>query len=145
MNTHTPAYVSPDQVSLLAQTNARGLTLGAIAYLQRQGLAVRPYFEFIGQQFTALWPDHLPADEAAEAIALNMVSAGAQLISLVGDATQAEIVLEGWPGFLGSDLFELADEDADQALAIFRPIAAHMGFEFTWRRDGQQIVAVIAR
>ncbi len=144
---HSAATVSfvPEQVSLLAQTNARGLSLGAIAYLQQLGLPVRPYFEFVGQQFTGLWPDYLAADEAAEAIALNMVSAGTRLVSLVGDSNQAEIILEGWPGFLGSDIFELADVDADQALAVFVPIAAHMGFEFTWRREGSQIIAVIAR
>ncbi len=144
MNSAASVYFAPEQVSLLAQTNARGLSLGAIAYLQHLGLPVRPYFEFVGQQFTGLWPDHLAADEAAEAIALNMASAGAKVVSLMGDSTQAEIVLEGWPGFLGSDLFELSDMDADQALVIFEPIAAHMGFEFAWRREGSQIIVVIA-
>ena len=145
MNTTTPVTFAPEQISLLAQTNARGLSLAAIAYLQQHGLPARPYFEYVGQQFTDLWPEHLAADEAAEAIALNMVASGARLVSLSGDSTQAEIVLEGWPGFLGADLFELNAEDADQALAVFEPIAAHMGFEFTWRREGQQIIAVIAR
>lgn len=145
MNTAVPVLFAPEQISLLAQTNARGVTLAAAAYLQQQGLPAQPFFEFLGRQFTAFWPEHLAADEAAEAIALNMVSVGARLVSLVGDTAQAEIVLEGWPGFLASDLFALTDEETDQALAVFGPIAEHMGFEFSWRREGQQLIAVIAR
>lgn len=145
MSTVFPVFFAPEQISQLAQTNARGVSLAAVAYLQQHGLPARPFFEFLGQQFTALWPEHLAADQAAEAIALNMVSVGARLVSLVGDSAQAEIVLEGWPGFLGSELFELADEEADQALAVFAPIAEHMGFEFNWRREGQQLIVVIAR
>lgn len=134
-----------EQVYQLARTNARGLALGAVAYLRLHEVPVRPFWEFIGQHYTGLWPEHLAADEAAEAIALNMVSSGACLVSLIGDTTQAEIVLEDWPGAFAAEMFDLDEADADETLAVFVPIAEHMGYEFTWRRDGHRIIAVLAR
>jgi hypothetical protein len=137
----------PEQVARQAQLNASAGLLTGLAYTKTQGRRLEEFVAFAGRQFVAVWGD-LPdtgAAAAARAAALQMVSLGAPLHALAGDAGRAEAVIGPWPpkelaGFAG-----LSQAECDAIYGLFGLLAARLGLRFVWRRAGERVVLEFAR
>ena len=81
----------------------------------------------------------------ARAAALNVVSAGARLVSLTGGADTGEAVLADWPDREVLALLGCTVADADVFLAVFAPIAEHLGLQFSPRREGEHVHLIFTR
>ena len=143
----TTAIFTADEIHEQAQGNVAILPLVTLAYLHERGLSTDDWVTFVGEAFAPTWESLRGGDAVAiaRAAALNIASAGARPISLVGGADRGEAILTGWPNEEALALFGLTSHDADRFLGVFGPIAAHLGFHFVARRDTDRITLSFAR
>ncbi len=136
-----------EQLFQHAQLNATAVMLLTIAYLQEQRLPVEQWVAFVGQRFAPGWEPlrEQGVRDLARTAALNVVSVGGRLVSLSGDAAQAEAVVTGWPAQELLDYVKLSQADADAFYRVFEAIAAHLGYRFTWQRDGEHVRLTFSR
>lgn len=69
------------------------------------------------------------------AFVLNPVSLGAQLVSLTGDATQAEATITGWRPPEMLDVLGLSLADLDPWWEALRVMPQYLGYHYTWTRN----------
>lgn len=145
MSDLTKTTFTPEQISEQAQGNVNALPLVAIAFLKEHNLSMALFWEFAGNQFAPGWEHIETAKEVAEVVALNMVSAGCNLISLSGDESQAKVVIGGWPSNESLEFFGLTQEEADTAFGNFGPIAKSLGYGYEWHRQGDEVTITFSR
>ena len=136
---------TPEQISQQAQGNFNGVLLVVVAYLKEHALSVDEFCAFAGHRFAPGWQQGLTAKEIARLAALNMVSAGGNLRSLSGDESQAEAVLRGWPSEDSLVFFGVTQEDADSMWGAMGTIAEHLGFDYEWHRQGDEVTITFSR
>lgn len=141
-DTTTTVVFAPEQIAQAAKGNVLGLCLVAVAYAKAHALSPAEYWAFVGGQFAAGWKRRWTAKEVAQGAALNMVSAGCDLHSLSGDETQATAVLTGWPP---EQRYGLTQAEADTVWGIFGPIAESQGYNYTWHRQGDEVIVTVLR
>ena len=141
-NTNTAIAFTPEQISQAAKGNVYGLCLGAVAYAKAHALSPDEYWAYVGGQFAAGWKRKQSAQEIAQGVALNMVSAGCELRSLSGDETQATAVLAGWPP---EQRYGLTQTESDTVWGIFGPIAESQGYSYAWHRQGDEVIVTVLR
>lgn len=135
---------TPLEIAERGQDNFQHVLFGTIAYLKSHGLSVEEWALALGTLFAPGWGHGYGARAITERAALNVMAAGASLRSISGNDEWAECVVGDWPpaGKLASDrlqhFFGLSTEDVDPFWEIFRPIAAHLGFEYEWHRESDQ-------
>lgn len=135
---------SPLQIAERGEDNFQHVLFGTIAYLKVHDLSVEEWARHLGELFAPGWGHGYSARAIAERAALNVVSAGATLRSLMGNDDWAECVVGDWPpeGKLASDrmhhFFGLSTGDVDGFWEVFRPIADRLGFDFEWYRESEQ-------
>ena len=136
---------TPEQILQQAQENLTGVLLVVVAYLKEHALSVDEFCAFAGHRFAPGWQQGLTAKEVARAAALNMVSAGVNLRSLSGDESQAEAVLGGWPSEDNLAIYGVSQEDADSIWGPMVTIAEHLGFDYEWHRQGDEVTMTFSR
>ena len=102
-------------------------------------MAVDDYVRFFGRRFAPGWEElrGQPVVAVARTVALNAVSVGSTLRSLLGDEANAEVLIEGWPDEEIAGVLGLAPSDGEAMWDSFEPIMEHLGIGYSWRRaDG---------
>ena len=124
-----------------AQGNANYFHLASIAFLRNRSLSPAEFISWLGGKVAALW--ELVGEGGAIAVArqasLNWVSVGSTLRSLSGDEDRAEAVVADWPPAEVASFFELSQADGDSLWQIMEPIAAHLGLQYQWEREGDAV------
>ncbi len=128
-----------EQISQHAQLNNKYLVLVAVAYLKEHARSTTEYWAFVGRRFAPGWKQGLTAKEVARGAALNAISCGGTLRFLSGDESQAEAVIAGWPSEESLAFFGLTQEEADTIWGAFGPIAESLGYDYEWRRQGDEV------
>jgi hypothetical protein len=104
---------------------------------------------FVGQQFASSW-DEMASDASAVDVARQAArnyatTADMRPLHLSGDASRAEIVLEG-PDQDWLDMYGSTREQVDRANElIYAPIAKRLGLSLERRRDGTGLHLTFAR
>src|SRR5215212_5698241 len=130
-----------EEICEQAKGNVGGLSLLLLTYARDRGQPLDEAARFFGRVFAPSW-DEVPARDArtvARWAALNMVTGGAELRRLEGDARHAESVVGRWPLDEDRSFFGLSQQEADMFYALFAPIAERLGLAYTWRRDGDDV------
>ena len=135
-----------EQICQRSKENATGLVLGSIALLKERGWSAEEWFASMRQRFGVGW-DALKAEGALAAmsiLALNTLSVGATVVSLTGDAAQAELVITDWPPQEFLDILGLSVDDTDGFWEGLWPMPTYLGYAFTWRRTGPYVSLTFA-
>ncbi len=138
---------SGDELLRHAQGNATATALVTIAYLMEQDRPVEEWVAFVGGRLAPAWEgleDRSPGNVARLA-ALNMASAGGEVLSLTGDEGRAEVILAAWPPPALLDTFSVTPAAADAFYGVFGPIAAALGLQYAWERGGDQVRLTFVR
>lgn len=130
---------TPDEVAAKARTNLNAIILGSLAYARAYGRDGRHWARALGQIFAVSWDDVATPAEAVRTIALNCAAMGMRVLSVDGDEHRAEVVMSTWPSRDDLEYFGLTQAVADQVWMLFEPIAQFLGFEYSWRREGDHL------
>jgi hypothetical protein len=135
-----------EQIGNQATGNATALILAMTAYAKEHSLSVDEMWRFIGRKFALGWEGmrESPVSEVTKRFALNWVSFGAELRSLSGDETKAQLVFAGWPSAEDLEYFGLTREDFSDGAAV-DSIAEYLGLSFEWSRDGDEVTFIFSR
>ena len=139
------AVFTPEQILQQAQVNFNYLSLVAIAFLKERSLSLDEFWSFVGERYAPSWGQGMSARDVAKGAALNMSSIGCHLRLLSGDGPTAGAVLGGWPSEDALAFFNLTQEDADRIWGAFKPIAASLGYDCKWQRQGDDVTLTFTR
>ncbi len=122
-----------------AVANAGGLWYTTFLYMKSKGLSVEDWIDFVGKNYAPGWEEMKGkgALEVAHGAAANWVSCGAKLISLDGDETRAEAVLE-WVSEEDTKPDGITVQEVQQINRVFFPITQFVGLKFSWKNEGKQ-------
>jgi hypothetical protein len=126
-------------VAQYARNNALGFSLLTVAYLTEHGLSVEDWAGWMGRRFAGPetnWEPGMGAASMAREAALELVSSNARLIDFSGDGESSEVRVE-WPSGESLSNAGLEREDIDAFWQIWHPLAASVGLEFDFTRDGE--------
>jgi hypothetical protein len=142
----TDAIFTAEEVCAQARGNGAALLLALVAAAHERGEDLVAAARVVGRWFAPSWDELRGAGALAvtRMASLNLVTAGADLRALAGDARRAEATLTGWPAESDLTVFGLSKEDADAAWQLYAPIANHLGLCYAWRRDGETITLAFA-
>jgi hypothetical protein len=140
---HAP--FSNHEINQQALANAASLPYLMIAYGVECGWSARETALFCGRIFAKGWERLRGAGArvVARQIAINLVSTGGVLQSLVGDERRAEARVSGLPDPVKLDIFEVGAEDTLQFCDVFAPMATYVSCRFAWRVEGDEIVSSV--
>ena len=145
MSNEANTTFTPEEISQMAQGNVDGLLLVAVAYLREHTLSTDEFWTFVGRRFAPVWEQGSTAKDVATGAALNCVSSGGELRSLSGDEAQAAAVIGAWPSEESLAFFGITQEDADSVWSVFAPIAEHLGLNYKWHRQGDEVTMTFSR
>lgn len=136
-----------DELQQQAQGNAMAIFLVTTAYLKKTGGSLADWTRFAGEQLAPGWREAADWDamQLGRIWALNMVSTGATLQSLEGDAQRSESVVSNWPAEADLKDAGLTREDVDPFLDIGDILLKSVGAHLTWTRAGDTITFVVTR
>jgi hypothetical protein len=130
---------SPEQTLKMAQSNAKGLIFGSLAFLKHQSLSMNQFWAFVGNLVAPNWEAIDTLKEFVEMIALAIASLGGNLHSLSHHGSKAKIVVGGWPSEESLKIFGLTLDEADSFWCVFCPIAESLFICFEWNRAGDEV------
>ena len=128
-----------DEIAERAQGNITGLVITIIDYLRDHDLSADDWVRSTGERFAVGWQDLDDATSIMREMALNMASSGAQVLSLTGNDREAEAIIGPWPSTEELEFFNAKREDIDVFADTFKPIAAHLGYQFQRQREGERM------
>jgi hypothetical protein len=140
----SPAYTA-DEIALQMQQHARALPYLMTAFALECGRTPDDAAAFVGRMFATGWEEARGqgALTVVRSMALNLVAAGGELRSLVGDEGHAKARVAGLSGEEELAFMGLSREQADRFNGSFTPIAEHLGLRAAWRREGEEIVLTV--
>lgn len=118
-----------------------------MVYLKEKGESVENWLHFIGNKFIKTWPELLEnnLEEMAWGVALNNLSGGATLVSFLGNDSEFEIIVEGWPPQEILDVSELSWEESQLIHEVLRPVFEQNGLDYSWQIEGKQVRIQLSR
>jgi hypothetical protein len=137
---------TPEQLRDQARDNAVALTLATGAFFKMQGLALEQLVDFMGTQLARGWETMRGqgAFSTMKFVALNMVSYGAKLESLVGDEFRATATIGNWPPRQWLSYFGLNTKDVDAWSDLFKPIVTSLDLKYERSNEGEKLVYIIS-
>jgi hypothetical protein len=145
----SPVDFSEAEIAEQSRTNALGLFLGTVAVLQDGGQSVAAWARALGERFAPSWDAARDAGAytAARWAALNMVTGGAEIRSLEGDADTAEVtfVFPGGEAIEFADQLGISDASLGESMEIWQPIMSHMNLRAEVRQEGAVRRLVVSR
>lgn len=123
-----------------AQSNAQGTFIVTASFLQARGLSVDEWAEGVGQIFVRGW-DTSRAWDAAEfmdAMLTNFRAVGAEVVQTRFDPERSEATISGWPDPDLCAVFGVDPNLAARFHGVATPIAAALGLDWEWHRDGEE-------
>ena len=136
------------EITRQALVHSSALTYLMVAYAKECGRSPEDAAEFSGRIFAKGWARF--AGEGAQAvarhIALILVCIGGEIETITGDDMRAEVRASGVVTHEDAHFFGLTRDEVDGFCNVFAPMTAEIGFSFSWRRDGDDLVyAITAR
>jgi len=140
------AFTEAD-ITRQALVHSSALTYLMVAYARECGQSPEHVAEFAGRVFTKGWARHVDQDALGiiRSIALILVSIGGEIVSLTGDSLEAEVRASGVVTEEEASFFGITRDEADRFCNVFVPMAASLGYVFTWRRAGNDLVYTVRR
>ena len=140
------AIFTAEEICAQARADASAGILVAFTLARHHGWSVPEAARFIGQIFAPSWDEieTRNAYDAARAATLILVSGGAEVRRLAGDARRAEAIVAGWPSPAELAFFGFTEAEADAYHELHVPIAERLGLRYAWRREGDAIVMTFA-
>ena len=143
--------LTPEEQLEQCQGSLNAIVLGMIAYFKERELSVDEFVAFVGQQISLGWDRNLTAVEYLRRAATTYEAMGGSLRSLSGDETHAEATFTSWPpdagwtteGFLS--FWGLSQDEADTVWDIDKHVAEHLGFDYQWNRQGDEVMVTVTR
>lgn len=139
---------SAERLLKQASGNQSAMFLVSMAWAKQRDGSVDGWAEFVGDQFADSWDEmrDAGAKDIARMAGLNFASsADSTFVSLDGDATRAEALIDGPdPEWLEGTVVTRDDSDRANEL-IFGRIAAHLGLSLDVRRDEAGLHLVFSR
>lgn len=147
MSTDSKPAFTPQQITDMAQENANAFALASVAFLREHKISIDDFATFVGQCYAPGWEEMRgkTAREVAQLTALNMASVGADVRSLTGDGTQAHLVIVDWPPKDFCEFFSLSPSEVDPLWNLYEPIARYLGFNYTWKRRGDEVTLIFSQ
>ena len=135
-----------EQICEYAKDNAEGIILATISYLNSKGVDTDEWIAHVGEKFAPGWDSMKDENvlEVGREAALNWISCGANLVSLSGDDTYAEAILE-WPSEDSVTYFGISEDDGHKINNVFIPITKYLGLNFTWKSEGNQFKILFSK
>jgi hypothetical protein len=131
-----------------ASGNQSAMFLLAVRWARERDGSVDEWASFIGEQFADGWSSMRDAGarDVARIAGLNFAcSADSKFVSLQGDESRAEAIIDGPdPEWVEDTGVNVEDHDRANEL-IFRRIAEHIGFAFELHRDGDGLHLTFSR
>lgn len=130
-----------------ALVHSSALTYLMVSYARECGHSPEHVAEFAGRVFTKGWARHVDQDALGiiRSIALIIVSIGGEVVSITGDSLEAEVRACGVVTEEEARFFGITRDEADRFCNVFVPMAASLGYVFTWRRDDHDLVYTVRR
>lgn len=130
-----------------AELNARArsyvdpFVMTPLAYAKALGKDVRDGALFIGRIWAKTVADRdMTALDVARGTALNCAVGNMRVLSLTGDASQAELVATDPEDHAETlELLALTPSEGDQFWEYLRPLAEAKHMRYDWRREGDRI------
>ena len=135
------------EITRQALVHSSALTYLMVAYARDCGQSPEHVAEFAGRVFTKGWARHVDQDALGivRSIALILVSIGGEIVSLAGDGLEAEVRASGVVTEEEASFFGITRDEADRFCNVFVPMAASLGYVFTWRRVGNDLIYTVRR
>lgn len=135
------------EINQQALANASALPYLMVAFARACGRTAGEVAAFSGRIFAPGWArlSGAGAYDVLRIVALNLVCCGGEVEKLSGDADSAEARITGVPAQVEADFFGITTAEADDYSSIFAPIVETLGFTFSWRRDGPELVYTLRR
>ena len=131
-----------------ASGNQSAIFLVSLAWAKQRDGSVDAYATFVGDEFAESWDElrDAGAREVARIAGLNFASsADSRFVSLDGDDSRAEVVIQGPdPEWLEGTALSAADTDRANEL-IFRQIVEHLGLRLEAHRDEEGLHLIFSR
>jgi hypothetical protein len=130
------------EITRQALVHSSALTYLMVAYARECGQTPEHAADFAGQIFAKGWARFVGDGALAVArhIALILVCIGGEIESITGDDRQAEIRASGVVTDEDAQFFGISRAEADRFCEVFVPMTASLGFDFSWRRDGDALI-----
>jgi hypothetical protein len=135
------------EITRQALVHSSALTYLMVAYARECGQSPEHVAEFAGRVFTKGWARHVDQDALGiiRSIALIVVAIGGEVVSISGDSLEAEVRATGVITAEDAQFFGITRDEADRFCNVFVPMAASLGYVFTWRRDGNELIYTVRR
>ncbi len=138
---------TPDRIASQSASNLNSYILLTMAYLKEKGESPTDWLHYLGRKFLETWPSlkNTGLQELAEGIVLNNLSGGAKLVSLSGDDTKIEIIIEQWPP---EDLLTFAGiswEESQLIHEVLRPVFDRANINYIWKTKDRQVTIELSR
>jgi hypothetical protein len=138
---------TPRQIASQSAANLTSYILLTMAFLKTKGESPTEWLHYLGNNFMSTWPrlaeSKLP--ELAESIVLNNLSGGAKLVSLSGDDTQIEIILEQWPHDNLLAFSGVSWEESQLIHEVLRPVFEQINVNYLWKIKDRQVIIELSR
>jgi hypothetical protein len=127
--------LTPQQIANQSANNLNSYILLTMAYLKEKGESPSDWLHYLGRKFIETWPSLKDSSlqELAEGIVLNNLSGGAKLVSLSGDDTKIEVILEQWPPQELLTFSGVSWEESQLIHEVLRPVFEQIGINYTWK------------
>jgi hypothetical protein len=139
--------VSAEDLLDLLQSNTLAMSLATIRFLEERQIPVGEWVDALGAMFVKGWDlsEEWTPEDLLQAVLVNLASFGGEAVQAEYADDQATAVIERFPDSERVADLGLDNVNGDILLDLVRPIAAACGLDWSWRRDGERIVAEISR
>ncbi len=138
---------SEAEITRQALVHSSALTYLMVAYARACGQTPEHAADFAGRIFAKGWARHSDKDALgiARSIALIIVCIGGEIVSITGDGLEAEVRASGVVTEEDARFFGITRSEADRFCNVFVPMSAELGYAFSWRRDGNDLIYTLRR
>jgi hypothetical protein len=139
--------VSAEDLLDLLQSNTLAMSLATIRFLEEHQIPVGEWVAELGATFVRGWDlsEEWTPEDLLQAVLINLASFGGEAVQAEYADDQATAVIEHFPDPDRTVDLGLDDVNGDVLLDLIRPIAAACGLDWSWRREGDRILAEISR
>jgi hypothetical protein len=139
--------VSAEDLLDLLQSNTLAMFLATIRFLEARQIPVGEWVDELGTTFVKGWDlsEEWTPEDLLQAVLVNLASFGGEAVQAEYADDHASAVIQQFPDLDRVSDLGLDNVNGDVVFDLIRPIAAACGLDWSWRRDGERIVAEIAR
>ena len=117
-----------------------------VAYARECGRSPEHAADFAGRLLAKEWARFVGEDAQAIArhIGLILICIGGEIEAITGDGRHAEIRASGVLTDEDARFFGISRDEADRFCDVFVPMTAALGFAFSWRRVGDELIFTLS-